>query len=201
MHCPVCLPHQELQPKTLVDTLSARVCPSCHGHWVRAEDYRAWRKLLATDLPLRDGPEVSETPGAKGLKRCPEDQRVLARMRVGQGVSFTFDYCRGCEGMWFDAGEWETLVERNLHDDLLQMVFDDWQRDVVQAEKRVREEQQFRRQLSDVDYDRIRDVKAWLDVHPRRGLLYDYLGVQPSTTRSEPRSGSRTPRASRDLGT
>jgi hypothetical protein len=79
--------------------------------------------------------------------------------------------------MWFDAGEWAALVERNLHDDLLQMVFDDWQREVARSERRDNTEDQFRRQLGD-DYERIREIKTWIDTHPRRSELYAYLGLE-----------------------
>ena len=192
MICPVCQPRQALRVTSLLDNLTARVCPNCGGHWLRSADYRAWRKHLPTNLPTRGAPIEAEAAEPRGLKRCPEDQRVLARMRIGHGVPFTFDFCRGCEGMWFDAGEWSALVERNLHDDLLQMVFDDWQRDVARAERRDSTEDNFRRQLGD-EYDRVRPFKQWLDAHPRRSELLAYLTSQPQVHTSASPSSNPEP--------
>ncbi|HYJ80851.1 MAG TPA: zf-TFIIB domain-containing protein [Longimicrobiaceae bacterium] len=179
MLCPVCQPSRTLRLTTLENALPARVCPGCEGNWIRSEDYRTWRGRQAADLPMRPASGPAE-PAADppGFRRCPEDQRILARLRVGHGVPFTFEFCRGCEGMWFDRGEWAALVERNLHDDLLQMVFDDWQEAAARSQKGEDREDRFRRQLGEEDYEWVREIKAWLDRHPRRSELYAYLGFR-----------------------
>jgi hypothetical protein len=40
---------------------------------------------------------------------CPECGIILARYRIGHGMSFQLDYCRRCNGVWFDRQEWDDV--------------------------------------------------------------------------------------------
>ena len=177
MHCPVCEPRQSLNPAELESgKLVARECAHCGGHWIRTADYWKWRAIHGENRPVTAPPAdpvpVNDSPG---LKRCPDCDYVLACYRVGHDVPFTVDRCRNCDGVWLDRDEWRQLVVRNLHDDL-PMIFDDtWQRTVRRDESRRATEDSFRRRLGESDFARARDVRAWLDGHPRRSELFAYL--------------------------
>jgi Zn-finger nucleic acid-binding protein len=185
MTCPVCTPPQELRAAAVEGSLSVHGCPRCGGRWVRNADYLAWvQSAGAPRLSFRAEPVVhavrpeSASDTQPGLRRCPDDQYVLARFRVGQGIDFVVDHCRTCAGTWFDASEWEVLRERGLHDDLLHVITDEWQQSVRDQERRARLDAEFRARVGD-DYARLLEVKAWLDAHPRRPELLAFLQARP----------------------
>jgi Zn-finger nucleic acid-binding protein len=177
MHCPVCEPRQSLDPVHLEGgQLAARECAHCGGNWIRTADYWKWRAMHGENRPVTaPPPEPVPVHDAPGLKRCPDCDYVLARYRIGHDVPFTVDRCRNCDGVWLDRDEWRQLVARNLHDDL-PMIFDDaWQRSVRRDENRRTTEESFRRRLGAGDYARAREMRAWLDAHPKRSELLAYL--------------------------
>jgi Zn-finger nucleic acid-binding protein len=123
---------------------------------------------------------VHDTPG---LKYCPEDRYILAHYRVGHGVPFTLDGCRHCEGVWLDRDEWEILNERGLHDDLYEIFTEQWQQQIKEEEYRAREEAHWLRVLGEADYAKVREVKAWLESHPERVWLMEYLKLEQHSSR------------------
>ena len=180
MECPVCKPTRSLVLAPREDgQLAARRCPSCNGHWIRSSDFWRWRALQGENVPATPAPDISDAPSEPlGLKLCPDCGYVLGRYRVGHGVPFTVDRCRNCEGAWLDGGEWDTLRARNLHDDLPLMFDDAWQRTVRREEQLRATEDSFRRRLGDDDYARAREVRSWLDVHPKRSEVFAYLQLR-----------------------
>lgn len=178
MRCPVCTPSETLEIAPLENgELKARACPRCRGTWIRSADFWRWRALHPENLPEVPPAEGAAPSSAEttGLRRCPDCEYVLARVRVGHGIPFTVDRCRNCEGAWLDGGEWEALKARQLHDDL-PLIFDDaWQK-AVKREEQVRfTEDSFRRRLGDEAYRKARDFRAWLEPHPNRSEIFAYL--------------------------
>ncbi|MDX6768746.1 MAG: DUF4178 domain-containing protein [Elusimicrobiota bacterium] len=91
MNCPKCrapLESHEVTPETTVDA-----CPKCFGVFYDKGE-------LAVPLKLE--------PLADSSLACP---RCDARLKVGQtaGGKLVLDQCPGCGGLWFDAGEIQTL--------------------------------------------------------------------------------------------
>ena len=120
----------------------------------------------------------SLVPEVGGLRRCPDCDYILARVRVGHGIPFTVDRCRHCEGAWLDGGEWDALKERRLHDDLY-LIFDDaWQKSIRREEHVRVTEDSFRRRLGDEAYNRAREIRGWLDDHPARSEIFAYLQLR-----------------------
>ena len=185
MRCPVCKPTRSLDLEPLEEgRLAARRCTNCGGHWIRAADFWRWRANLGGPIPEAPAPvtdPVANEPGATettSLRICPDCDFILARYKVGRGVPFTVDRCRNCDGAWLDGGEWDTLRARGLHDDL-PLIFDDaWQRSVRREARAQATEDSFRRRLGDADYQRAREVRAWLDPHPLRSELFAYLQLE-----------------------
>lgn len=181
MRCPVCTPERTLEPSALEGgELRVRRCPQCEGIWLRSGDYWKWRAQRPGSLPeLPPGNDVSAlVPETGGLRRCPDCDYILARVRVGHGVPFTVDRCRNCEGAWLDGGEWEALKARQLHDDLYHIFDDAWQRSIKREESVRITEESFRRRLGDEWYEKVRAVRAWLDDHPSRSEIFAYLQLR-----------------------
>src|SRR4051794_6912760 len=99
----------------------------------------------------------------------------MNRYLVGRGLSFSLDHCHSCKGIWLDGNEWETLQDRNLHDDLHSMLTDFWQSRARQEEQRRRMEQIYRAKFGDEDFERIQEIRAWVDGHPKKAELLGYL--------------------------
>jgi Zn-finger nucleic acid-binding protein len=189
MNCPVCVPAQPLVPTTTQGTLPMHACLSCHGQWMRNADYLGWMQFAGFTPGATVSPEqaVLERDAAvpdtePRLRRCPDCSYVLARYVVGSGLAFFIDHCRHCAGTWFDAGEWDVLAERGLHDDLLHVFTDEWQRDVHDTRRRERLEGGFRSRMGDDDYARLLEMKAWIDTHPRRPEILAFLQSRPNAT-------------------
>jgi Zn-finger nucleic acid-binding protein len=179
MNCPVCADHPALVTGALEPSLNTHRCPGCGGHWIRLADYWRWRAESGPDLPeTPPRPEdATAVHDSRGIKVCPDCRHLMTAYRIGHGIPFTVDRCGHCNGTWLDRDEWTALRARNLHDDLHAFFSDEWQRHLRLDTQRFLTEQQFRRQFGDEDYARIRDLKSWIDAHPRRSELYAYLQV------------------------
>lgn len=183
MNCPVCETHPLLMPEMLEPpSLQAHRCPECGGHWVRLSDYWRWRAESGPDLPeTPPRPEdMATVQDTRGIKACPDCKHLLTPYRIGHGIPFALDRCGNCNGTWLDREEWDTLRRRNLHDNLHAIFSDEWQRQLRREQQRFMTERQFQRQFGDEDYARVRDLKSWLDAHPRRSELYAYLQLHSS---------------------
>ena len=186
MHCPVCQNSSPLAPEALEPHLTAWHCAGCGGHWIRLADYWRWRaqaKVESRGTPeaLDSGaPAPDSDTDTFGIKRCPDCQYVLGRFIVGRNVPFALDRCRNCSGAWLDRDEWATLKRRGLHDDLHLIFSDEWQKGARLEEQRRVAEARLRRRFGSGDYARVREVKGWLDDHPKRSELLAFI-IQTGT--------------------
>src|SRR4051812_37421770 len=102
--CPSCR-QPSLRPAQLEPLLSSHACASCGGQWLRGEAYFRWldhpdRSSAPGQLDATSAAEVHDSTRAM---LCPECGKLLARFRVGHGLSFFIDHCSGCGGIWLDA--------------------------------------------------------------------------------------------------
>lgn len=175
MRCPCCEPSVELRKQALESALSVYLCERCGGTWVRAVDYWRWRAEHKGGESAGGGSGHIMPADSEGLKLCPEDGHILGRYRVAHGVEFALDHCAACEGVWLDRYEWYALRELGLHQHLPEIFSEEWQREVRSEERREVEQGQWVRQLGEEDFARIREVRQWIDTHPRRSELYAFL--------------------------
>ncbi|HEX8913253.1 MAG TPA: zf-TFIIB domain-containing protein [Humisphaera sp.] len=181
MFCPVCK-DAKLQAAVLPADptgLTASRCPACGGHWVAGDVYLQWvaaqgRQPGPTSAPTTDQPPPELRDSTKA-KLCPACGRLLTRARVGHGLSFHLDRCGGCAGFWFDAGEWDALLARGLHDDAHHVFSDAWQADVLRDDRRHQRERLMLGKLGAADWAEAQRVKAWLDGHPHRAEILAHL--------------------------
>ena len=190
MNCPVCktptLAATDLPTGGAV-ALSARHCNGCGGHWVAGDVYLLWvAKNAGGPPPIHEqvdaaDPVAAAKPAAVAAeesakaKICPTCGRLLSRSKVGHGLAFHLDRCVTCGGFWFDAGEWDALLARNLHDDAHHIFSPAWQADVMKHERRLQHDRLMIAKLGEADWREIRRVKAWLDAHPHRAELHAVL--------------------------
>lgn len=120
-----------MEEVNLEEGLTAFRCPETHGHYISLQAYWSWlqkQPQRLEHLPVRDSSdqEVVETSEAK---ICPESGTIMLRYKVGKGFDFTIDRS-STGGVWFDAGEWEALRERNFHDEVHLIFTAPWQQSV-----------------------------------------------------------------------
>jgi membrane associated rhomboid family serine protease len=104
--CPDC--KQPLIQIPLHSRLS-HVCPGGHGKAFPTATVRKWVKkdqLHPFDLCLNQG-----RSGKRSCVRCKSSMKVIA-LRKG----FEIDHCGGCELLWFDKNEFESIPQKSAHE-------------------------------------------------------------------------------------
>ncbi len=178
MKCPVCQTI-DMEPTSLDRGLPAFTCEDCGGIWVSSTQYFDWLDEHGSNLPERPYTgQPLHTPDPNQAKICPDCGHLLRRYKVWPDVEFSLDHCNTCNGIWFDANEWEVIVARNLHDDLHTFFTKSWQEKLRKIEARHREEAIYLARFGPDDYARIQDIRKWLDDHPRRAALLAFLQAE-----------------------
>ncbi len=175
MNCPVC--KQELAYHTLpASQVPAYQCPQCEGIWISSNEYLRWLQGQGSTLPEKPG-DGSNIPtwDTPQLKICPECKHFLLRYRILPNVQFYVDRCGHCNGVWFDKGEWDVLVARNLYDKVNQFFTQPWQARIRDEEAHAVLDKLYLDKFGAEDYARIRQVRNWLAEHPQRAMLLAYL--------------------------
>ncbi len=170
-------PFSALETASTPEGLRVRECPTCGGRWVRSDDYWRWRAHATEPWPTAtdDAGFSTHEPEPTAFRFCPEDNYLLTRYQVGPPHSFSIDQCRSCSGIWLDAGEWEALMRGGLAIKLRSILSQAWQDEIRAAPSAESDEERWRGQLALADLERITEIKAWLDRHPKRNHLYAYL--------------------------
>lgn len=160
----------------LDDHLSAATCDGCGGHWLSHGDYESWIKAHGDTLPEKHFSEVTFQVGdVQGAKICPDCGRILLKYRVGHGLDFNLDHCSGCGGVWLDKNEWDALRARNLHDEIHKMFSTSWQAQVRGERMRERLEEAYQNRFGRDAYEKVKDVRAWLQAQPQKSALLAFI--------------------------
>ncbi|MBU0492829.1 MAG: zf-TFIIB domain-containing protein [Chloroflexi bacterium] len=174
MKCPVCQ-KDYFSKHELEAGLPAYKCKECEGIWVSAAQYWKWLETRS-DVPEIADAEVQLPVEQEGPARlCPETGHFLRRYKVWPDIEFYLDRCGNCTGVWFDAGEWEALRSRDLHDQVHLFFSDVWQRQLREDQTRLRMTNLYREKFGEEDYARIQEIRAWLEGHAQGRALLAYL--------------------------
>ncbi len=178
MKCPVCKTNT-LGSMILNDNLPAQSCSQCGGIWVSSTAYFTWQRAKGMDVPEKPGGNPFDpTWETKELKLCPDCGHIMARYKIFPNVDYYLDHCNNCNGIWFDKNEWEALAARNLHDNLHEFFTHPWQEKIRQHEAAHLMEELYLSKFGPADYEYIQKVRAWLQDHPRRGMLLAFLQAE-----------------------
>lgn len=129
------------------------------------------------EIEESEAPAAGESMDAEG-GRCPVDRTIMSRARVelgGDEPHVHLERCSSCKGVWFDAGEWSSLAERQLLEHLDEFWTAEWRarqrrgRDQENYEKRVREA--FGPEL----YAALQELAGKLKGHERRSQALAFL--------------------------
>lgn len=175
MKCPACHSKHTVSV-SLTDNLRACKCERCGGHWIPSKHYEAWQKSLTEILPGKPFTEVEiEVKDHAGAKLCPECGKILLKYKVGHGLDFFVDHCTACGGIWLDQNEWQALAAQNLHDEIHRIFSTAWQKQIRQETLAQTMESVFKNRFGEETYHKAKDIRAWLNAHPRKDELMAFL--------------------------
>lgn len=176
MRCPACRSGQ-MELCDLEEGLSATQCRKCGGHWITYPNYERWLAKHGPTLPERDLPSSVAVAEDQQARLCPGCHVIMIRYKVGHGLRFFLDRCNSCDAVWLDANEWEALKEKNLHDEMHRVFSPAWQDAERKKEARQVLTAVFRERFGD-DYQRLVDLRAWIERHPERDAILAFLHGQ-----------------------
>ncbi|HRF59285.1 MAG TPA: zf-TFIIB domain-containing protein [Fimbriimonadaceae bacterium] len=103
------------QPMTALNfrDVPISVCPRCHGLWFPGESVRIVRTMDTDRLSQLEAlnKPVAHVPAPSAGRFCPDDMNELRKHPYAFDRQVVVEGCDTCEGIWFDAGELDTLEE------------------------------------------------------------------------------------------
>jgi len=179
MNCPQCKGYQ-LEPKELEPGLVAGSCSKCQGALVSLMNYRFWADQQGSTEECADGgaiqeTEVIEVEDNKKAKVCPKCAKLMTKFQIGGNSSNRLDLCTGCDETWLDSGEWKLLKQMYLADKLPKIFTDAWQRNIRLERQEKIHKSRYEKLLGEADFVKLDAFKQWLDQHPEKGQIKQYL--------------------------
>ncbi len=176
MNCPICRTDRfvkmEIEPKLTVD-----FCQGCRGKWISNDNYQEWLEYQGPrllEIPELDIPELT-APEIEVARLCPVCRRILSKYKVGRELPFMIDRCGNCSGVWLEDKEWETLKNKNLHDELDRIFTDQWQEEVARESARNHLMSVYQQKFGAEDFKKIREFKAWMENHEKGDEIFAYI--------------------------
>ena len=180
MNCPIC--KGSVLHKAQMETgLAAMACSKCSGKWVQSYQYWLWHDMQGKKLPdasAKDtacAAELHTLQDSKNAKLCPECGHFLRRYPVGHEIDFQLDRCSNCGGIWFDANEWEVLVQRGLHNNVHMMFSAIWQGQVLKEQKSKSMREHYLQKFGLADFQKASEIRQWLLNHKLSSELYAFI--------------------------
>ncbi len=175
--CPVCN-EIELKRIRLEKNIPAYLCTGCEGIWISLKEYLPPQEGISLEgINLKGDLPLPTVDNRKALL-CPDCGRILRRFKIWPDVEFHLDRCGGCNGIWFDRNEWQVLRLKNLHDKVHVFFTAEWQETLRKEEMRRQFVKMYKEKFGSEDYLKIRNIRNWLEEHPKGRQLLAYLTDQ-----------------------
>lgn len=177
-NCPACK-NIDLTSAQFDESLPALNCSSCGGSWLRANEYAFW--LKSQNAGSFDESKVKEASArfpvieSNKAAACPDCGHFLRKYKIGAKVEFHLDRCSNCNGVWLDKNEWEALKAADLHDEINKVFTKPWQRRIEDETTAGKLEEMYLKKFGEGDYQKIKDIRKWLQEHPNRNVLIAFL--------------------------
>lgn len=176
--CPICK-NVALQPAYFDNHLPVIECDSCGGAWLRANEYALWLKTQPSDEGFQ--PNSAEA-GSRLLVNdsdqaavCPDCGHFLRKYKIASNIDFQLDRCNHCNGVWFDHNEWEALKMEELHHEINQVFTKPWQAQIRDEITARNFDARYLERFGEHDYEKIKEIREWLEENPNRNTLIAYL--------------------------
>lgn len=170
----------KLLPTTLDNSLKAKQCNHCHGHWILIEDYVRWKQQqpalhVAADL-LADQHYSLAEDSAKALL-CPLTGVLMRKFRITTDTRRRLDYSPAVGAIWLDAGEWDYIKQSGLAGSLNAMVTEHYQHQLRRDASKQHLASIYAQKFGDEQYQKVREFRLWLEQQPNQADLKAYLNA------------------------
>lgn len=171
-------PTRSLVRTEIMPGLVGHACPTTGGIWIDLVQYWDWfrtqpgfpKPVASFESPVpidieddHDGPMLS-----------PRTGRMMRKCRAGSGLGFRIDF-EPSSGFWLDKGEFESLRNHNLHDELHLICSPEYQLELVRLRSGQAEQSRFEKRLGVEHCERIRTFASWLVQLPDDSVAMAYL--------------------------
>ena len=162
----------------LLPGLIAHECPTSGGVWIDVVLYWDWfREQEGFPKPSASfespQPVAIDDDNDKPMV-SPRTGRLMRKCRVGSGLGFRVDFDPS-SGFWLDRGEYDSLREHNLHDELHLICSPEYQLALVRMQTSNAEQQRFERALGEESCQRIRSFASWYTGLRDQSVAMSYL--------------------------
>jgi len=92
-------------------------CMKCSGVWLDARELELLVSVLNSEGADLSGAELLTPDKAEGIKakrRCPICRRKMDKAWLGKGPKILIDICPQGDGLWFDAGELQKVLQQMI---------------------------------------------------------------------------------------
>jgi Zn-finger nucleic acid-binding protein/predicted RNA-binding Zn-ribbon protein involved in translation (DUF1610 family) len=172
MRCTSCK-SGELTPSFIDQQFRAHSCTNCGGNWILIEDYVSWKERNPqhkfADI------EVSELPDSSKAMLCPISGTIMRKLHISKDNSHRLDYSAAAGGVWLDKGEWELLKHEGLAGSLNKILTEQWQGKIREQKSEETFSHLYRTKFGEPDYQKIKELRAWLNANPHKADLRAYL--------------------------
>ncbi|WDE11810.1 zf-TFIIB domain-containing protein [Thalassomonas haliotis] len=171
----------ELVPSFIDGLFRAHTCSGCKGNWILIQDYVGWKER---NPEFAFDNEVNyQVDDSKGANLCPMTGAIMRKFRISASNTYRIDYSSGVGGVWLDSGEWELIKEEGLAGSLNAVLTSHWQRNIRQISTRDNFYEIYLEKFGQEAYDKIKDLRSWLNRQPNKAELRAYLLAEdPYTT-------------------
>ena len=163
----------DLSPDFIEQQFRAHSCNNCGGYWILIEDYVSWKERNPqhkfSDI------EVSELPDSSKAMLCPISGTIMRKLHISKDNSHRLDYSTAVGGVWLDKGEWELLKHEGLAGSLNKILTEQWQGEIREQKSEETFHHIYRAKFGEQDYQKIKELRVWLDGHPHKADLRAYL--------------------------
>jgi Zn-finger nucleic acid-binding protein len=178
MDCPQCKGY-ELEPTQIEPGLVAASCCKCNGVMLPLMNYRYWLDHAGVGDESEDlGAASSSLPiveDSTQAKLCPKCTRIMTKYSIGTASEKRIELCTNCDEVWLDNGEWRLLKALDMQDKLPKIFTDAWQRNIRLQRQSQSDRRHYRNLLGEEDFNKSDEFKQWLDLHPDKALIYQFL--------------------------
>jgi Zn-finger nucleic acid-binding protein len=129
MFCPSCL-NQPLRASRFSSGLPVNACQVCDGMLIPLTAYRDWVEWNSVEGAAVEALAELDVKDSSRALQCAKCTRLMVKYRVSADTSNRLDFCRHCDEIWLDGGEWQLLASRDFSLRLLDILSDQWQQDI-----------------------------------------------------------------------
>ncbi|MFN3580737.1 MAG: zf-TFIIB domain-containing protein [Pseudomonas sp.] len=164
-----------LIPSFLESQFRCHTCDNCGGNWILIEDYFAWKERHPEFEFHADSIESIDSEDTSKALLCPVTGGIMSKFRISKDSPHRLDYSSRVGGVWLDKGEWELLVAEGLAGSLNAILTEQWQHKVKLDSARDTMEALYRNRFGDVDYEKAKQIRDWLDAHEHKDELRRFI--------------------------